>query len=157
MLKWLNWTLSGGLVTKSCPTLLTPWTVARQTSLSMDSPEKNIGVGCHFLLQGVFSTQDSNLGLLHCRQILYWWTMKRKGKWSLSVVSNSLWPHGHSLPGSPVHGIFQARVLEWVAISFSRWSSQPGDWTRVSHIEGRRFTVWATRWNPYIYGDIYLF
>ena len=50
-----------------------------------------------------------------------------------------------SLPGSSVHGIFQARILEWVAISFSRRSSQPRDWTQVSHIVGRRFTVWATR------------
>ena len=43
-----------------------------------------------------------------------------------------------SLPGSSVHGIFQARVLEWVAISFSRVSSQPRDQTRVSHTAGRR-------------------
>ena len=50
-----------------------------------------------------------------------------------------------SPPGSSVHGIFQARVLEWVAISFSRGSSQPRDWTQVCHIAGRRFTVWATR------------
>ena len=50
----------------------------------------------------------------------------------------------YSLPGS-IHGIFQARLLEWVAISFSRRSSRPRDWTRVSQIGGRRFTVWATR------------
>ena len=49
-----------------------------------------------------------------------------------------------SLPGSSVPGILQARVLEWVAI-FSRGSSQPGNWTRISRISGRRFTVWATR------------
>ena len=49
------------------------------------------------------------------------------------------------LPGSPVHGIFQAIVLEWIAISFSRGSSQPRDQTRVSHIVDRRFTIWATR------------
>ena len=54
-------------------------------------------------------------------------------------------PMDYSLPGSSVHGIFQARVLEWVAISFSRGSSQPRDLTRVSHTAGRRFTVWATR------------
>ena len=36
-----------------------------------DSPGKNTGVGCHFLLQGIFLTQESNPGLLHCRQILY--------------------------------------------------------------------------------------
>ena len=50
-----------------------------------------------------------------------------------------------SLPGSSVHGIFQERVLEWVVIALSRWSSQPGDWTWVSRIVGRHFTVWATR------------
>ena len=50
-----------------------------------------------------------------------------------------------SPPGSSVHGIFQARILEWVAISFSRGSSQPGDQTQVSHIAGRLFTVWAIR------------
>ena len=53
-------------------------------------------------------------------------------------------PVDFSLPGSSVHGIFQARVLEWVAISFSRGSSQLRDWTQVSHIAGRGFTVWAT-------------
>ena len=51
----------------------------------------------------------------------------------------------YSLPGSSVHGIFQAGVLEWVAISFSRGSSQPRDWTRVSCTAGRRFNLWATR------------
>ena len=50
-----------------------------------------------------------------------------------------------SLPGSSTHGIFQARVLEWVAISFSRGSSQTRDQTQVSCIEGRCFTLWATR------------
>ena len=52
-------------------------------------------------------------------------------------------PVDYSLPGSSVHGIFQARVLEWVVISFSRGSSGPRDQTQVSHIVGRRFTVWA--------------
>ena len=50
-----------------------------------------------------------------------------------------------SLPGSSFHGIFQVRVLEWVTISFSRGSSWPRDWTRVSCVAGIRFTVWATR------------
>ena len=44
-----------------------------------------------------------------------------------------------------VHRILQAGILEWVAISFSRWSSQPGDWTHVSLIAGGFFTSWATR------------
>ena len=50
-----------------------------------------------------------------------------------------------SLSGSSVHGIFQARVLEWIAISFSRGSSLPRDWTWDSCIVGRWFTLWATR------------
>ena len=53
-------------------------------------------------------------------------------------------PMDCSLPGSSVHGIFQARVLERVAISFSRRSAQPRDRTQVSCVVGRRFTVWAT-------------
>ena len=49
----------------------------------------------------------------------------------------------HSLPGSVVHGIFQARILEWAAISFPRGFSQSRDRTRVSYFADRRFTVWA--------------
>ena len=44
-----------------------------------------------------------------------------------------------------VHGILQARILEWVAFPFSRESSQPRDQTQVSHIAGGFFTSWATR------------
>ena len=54
-------------------------------------------------------------------------------------------PMDCSLPGSSIHGIFQARVLEWIAISFSMGSSWPRDRTQVSRIAGRRFSVWATR------------
>ena len=64
---------------------------------------------------------------------------------SCPTLSN---PMDCSLPGSSVHGIIQARVLEWVATSYSRGSSPPRDWTQVSlvsHIAVRRFTVWATR------------
>ena len=50
-----------------------------------------------------------------------------------------------SLPGFSVHAILQARILEWVTISFSRGSSQPRDWTWVPHIGGRCFNLWATR------------
>ena len=57
-------------------------------------------------------------------------------------------PMDCSPAGSLVYGIFQAWILEWVAISFSRGSSRPRDWIRVSRIVGRRFTVWATREAP---------
>ena len=54
-------------------------------------------------------------------------------------------PMDCSLPGSSVHGIFQARVLEWIAISFSRGFSQLRDGNQVSCIVNRCFTIWATR------------
>ena len=65
--------------------------------------------------------------------------MLSKWKWSHSVVSDSLWPHGLEPTMLLCHGIFQARVLECVAISFSRGSSLPRDQTRVSHVVGRCF------------------
>ena len=57
------------------------------------------------------------------------------------------WTVAYQAPQATVHGIFQARILEWVAISFSRGSSQPRDWTWVSFIAGRCFTIWTT-WKP---------
>ena len=54
-------------------------------------------------------------------------------------------PMDCGLSGSSIDGIFQARVLEWIAISFSRGSSWPRNQTQVSCIAGRHFTVWATR------------
>ena len=65
-----------------------------------------------------------------------------------------------SQPDSSVHGLLQARILEWVAISFSRGSSRPRDQTWVSCTAGRFFTVWVTReyltlskllcWSPFL-------
>ena len=60
-------------------------------------------------------------------------------------------PMDCSLPGFSVHGIFPARVLEWVAISFSRGSSQPRNRTRVSRVAGRRFTLWPIQRKPLEY------
>ena len=61
--------------------------------------------------------------------------------WLLSCVQFFCNSMDCSLPGSSVHGIFQARILEWVAISFSRKSSQPRDRTRVSCFAGRFGTI----------------
>ena len=68
----------------------------------------------------------------------------------------TLWdPMDYSLPGSFLHGVFQARILEWVAMPFSRGSSWPRDWAQVSCTAGRCFTFWATRealvLNIYVY------
>ena len=69
-----------------------------------DSPGKNTGVACHFLLQ--------------------WMKVKSEREVSQSCPTLSD-PMDYSLPGSSIHGIFQARVLEWAAIAFSeRWASQ---------------------------------
>ena len=57
-------------------------------------------------------------------------------------------PMDCSLPGSSVHRIFQARILEWVAISYSRDSSQPKDWTHISYISclGRQIFYHCVTW-----------
>ena len=57
-------------------------------------------------------------------------------------------PMDYSPPGSSVHGILQARTLEWVAIPFLRGSSWLRSWTWISHIAGRFFIIWATREAP---------
>ena len=56
----------------------------------------------------------------------------------------TLWPKDYT-----VHGILQAKILEWVAIPFSRGSSQPRNRTQVSRIAGGFFTNWATKGSPY--------
>ena len=89
-------------------------------------------------------------GILQAR-ILEWVAMpsSRGSSWPISEVAQSCLTlcdsMYYSLPGSSVHGIFQARVLEWGAISFCRVSSRSRDQTKVSHIAGRCFTIWATR------------
>ena len=80
-----------------------------------DSPGKNTGVGCHVLLQCMKVKSESEVAQL------------------CPILSNSM---DCSPPGSSVHGILQARILEWVAISSSRGSSQPRDQTCVSCIKG---------------------
>ena len=74
------------------------------------------------------------------------WNRESEVKWrEVTQSCLTLWgPVDCSLPGSSVHGILQARILEWVAISFPRGSSRPRDPTWVSHIGGRCFNLWAT-------------
>ena len=86
-----------------------------------------------------------------------WWFGGEKGRriirkwWEVCAVlvaqsCQSLCdPMYYSPPGSSVHGILQARILEQVAVPFSRRSSRPRDWTRVSWIASRFFTIWVTR------------
>ena len=120
-------------VAQSCPTLCYPMDCCPPGySLHRDSPGKNTGAGCHFLLQGIFPIQGSNPGLPHCRQTLY--LLSHKGTLIanrylqlLCSVSQSCAtlcdPMNCSLPGSSVHGIFQATILEQTAIFSCRGSS----------------------------------
>ena len=116
---------------------------------SWDFLGKKNGVGCHFLLQG--DLPDSGTKLVSPALAGRFFTteaLEKSENVSCSVVSDSLWPHGHRPPGSSIHGILQPRILEWVASPFSRGSSQPRDQTQVPCIAGRFFTVWAMREAP---------
>ena len=75
----------------------------------------------------------------HFRTLICLYNEVESERESRSVVSDSLQPYGI------VHGILQTRILEWVAITFSRGSSQPRDRIQVSHIAGGFFTNWTTR------------
>ena len=109
--------MSESEVTQSCPTLCDTMDCSQpDSSVCGDSPGKNTGnTSCHAPLQGIFPTQGSNPGLLHCRQVLN--------------HLNHQW--------SP-------RILEWVAYPFSRRAFRPRNRTRVSCIAGGFFTSWAT-------------
>ena len=88
--------------------------------------------------------RDRSVGWILILPLLVVW-LENESESGVSQTCPTLWdPMDGSLPGSSVHGIFQARVLEWGAIAFSRGSSQPRDWTRVSCIADRRFNLWAT-------------
>ena len=80
---------------QSCLTLCDPMDCSPQAPHPWDSPGKNIGVGCRALLQGIFPTRESNLGLLHCRQILY-------------RLSQTIGCGPHGLMPFPVKGFYQA-------------------------------------------------
>ena len=141
------------------------------SSVLVNFPGKNTGVGSHALLYRIFLTQGTNpcpVCLLHWLMgslplVLPGKTLYLHGKldWYIVLVYSYLryekwkcWSLSHvqlfatpwTVPaGSTVHWILQARILEWVAISFSRDSSWRRGWTWVSCIAGRFFTIWATR------------
>ena len=101
--------------TQSCLILCNPMGYSPPgSSVCGHSRDKNTGVGCHALLQGIFPTQDLNPGLQHWSWILYY----------LSHQGSS-------------------RILDWVAYPFSRGSSWPRNQTGVSCIVGRFLTSWA--------------
>ena len=97
------------------------------------------------------------LNIDHWKKITIWWpapqashdSHQKQAKVNVEVLVDQscltlCHPMDSSPPGSSAHGILQARILQWVAISFSRGSSQPRDWTWFSCIASRFFMVWAT-------------
>ena len=90
---------------------------------------------------------QSHLDLTYCKcNIMFCFSIVKESENVNHSVSLTLCgPLGSSPPGYSVHGIVQARILEWVAIPFSRVSSQPRDGALVSCIACRLFIVWATR------------
>ena len=113
----------------------TLWTVAHQPPLSMGFSRQEYWSGLKLHLQGIFPTQGSNPSLLLGRWILYHWATKEAYRdYACACAQLCLIlcdPINCSPPGSSVRGIFQERIGEWVAISFSRGSSQPRDGTHV--------------------------
>ena len=81
---------------------------------------------------------------IHCNFRCIFGLFKHRGVLVAQSCLTLCKPTDCSPPGSSVHGILQSRILEWVAIPFSSGSPQAGDWTQVSHIAGRFFTLWAT-------------
>ena len=77
---------------------------------------------------------------------MHWWYNMMRKEVLVAELCLTLWdPIDCSPPGSSVHGVLQARTLEWVAIPFSRGSSWPRDQTQVSCTAGRFLTLWSTR------------
>ena len=92
-------------------------------------------------LKSLLQHHSSKASILRCSSFF---TVQFSHPYSSKVAQSCptlCYPMDCSLPGFSVHGIFQARVLEWGAIDFSRGSSQPRDQTQVSHTAGKRFTV----------------
>ena len=113
-----------------------------------NSPGQNTGVGSLSLLQGIFPTQGSNPGLLHCRRILYQLSHKGGLNTTISEIVLVAQPCltlcnpmdcSPSPPGPSVHRNLQARILEWVAIPFSKGSSQPRELSVLQNKQHRKF------------------
>ena len=95
---------------------------------------------CHVQkdFEGLWCSNGSSRGCRIDEGFEWWWWWWWCSHW---VVSDCRDPMDCSLPGSSVHGIVQARIVKWVAISFSRGSSRPKNQTWVSCIAGRFFTT----------------
>ena len=137
--------------------IVTPCTIACQLLCPYNFPGKNTGADCHFLLQGIFPIQGSNLHLLH---LLHWqiFLPLQAPEKSIMVELHACMlllqsflslcdPMDCNAPGFPVHRGLQERILKWIAMFPSRGSSQPQGLNCISCVpcfSGRFFIHWAT-------------
>ena len=121
---------------------VTPWAVTHQAPLSMEFPRQEYWSRLPFFSPGDLPDPgiEPRSPTLQADSLLSV-PPENPQRVSWSVMSDSLCPRDCSPPGSSVHGILQAKILEWVAIPFSRGSSRPRNWIWVSFIAGRFFTV----------------
>ena len=130
---------------QSCPTLFDSGLFPTRLLFPWDSPGENTGVGCHALLQGIFLTQGWKSHMpsspaLQADPLPTEQPGKPQTKVEMNVKVAQSCLALCDLMDYTVHGILQARILEWVAFPFSTGSSQLRDQTQVSHIPGRFFT-----------------
>ena len=120
--------------------LMTPWWACLCSSICSRRGDCSPLLGPHTLPWDIYygpSVQGKENGTQRCTR---WETVKSFSCVRLFVIP---WTAAHQAPLSM--GFFQARILEWVAISFSRGFSWPRGWTWVSCLAGRFFIIWATR------------
>ena len=127
------------VLTQSCPTLCDPMDCSLPgSSVHKDSPGKNTGLGCHALLWGIFPTQGSDPGLLHCRQIL-------------SRLSHQRGPFNH-LVDTKSHSVLNGWLHGSLVLAFPMWLLEGSDFTRIekSLPSASRMVLWTqqihSRW-----------
>ena len=103
---------------------VTSWTVAHQAPLFLGFSRQEYWVSCHFLLQGIFLTRNWTCVSCTVSQILYLWATREAHIYTC-VLSHQSCQSCPTLCNSSVHGILQARILEWIAILLSKESSWP--------------------------------
>ena len=112
---------------------VTPQTEAYQASLSMGFSGKNSGVGCHSLLQEIFPTQGLNLGLLHCRQIVYHLSHQRSSPVTFSLVVFAA-PRGLCLcPKQGENKVQRTKIFSYVALHFAGAGKPSSGYSAWSH------------------------
>ena len=101
----------------------TPWTVACQVLCPWNSPGQNTGVGCHFLVQGIFPTQQSNPSLPHCRQILH--CLSHQGNPNcLLTCAKTIFFNLQTVSGPKILAIGASQLIN----DLGKWSVHLGAW-----------------------------